>query len=428
MEEYPVIVIDNGTTTTKSGYAGDDSPRSCIPMVVARSKDKNSTQNAYVGDWALGKKNMHFSHPMEKGLITNWDDMERIWNEIFFIELRVDPEENRILLTESLFNPKQKREKTTEIMFETFKTPAVYLIPSHCLSLYNLGRETGTVIDMGSMSSCCCIIDGKIDRNSIKKLDVGGKEVTNFLQELLERKGYSLSNKIERVNVREIKEKLSFCLTNNEQKMSSIEEIIKESGINSDEKYHQNYQLPDKQNLAIGKERFLSTELFFRSKIETLQLSGLVENKGNEKDKIMINQKGYDKLEQKKVVVENENQIESSDFNSSSLPNMIYKSILNCSSKEKEKTQKEMFKNIVISGGSSMFEGLQERLTHELNLFWAENAPEIKVIAPPERKFLAWVGGSILSELNKLQNKWFTKAEYNENGSSYVNIKCNDFL
>eukprot|EP01084_Bolivina_argentea_P095887 172385_1 len=108
-------------------------------------------KNCYIGHEAQSKRGiLSLKYPIEHGIITTWDDIEQIWHHMFYNELRIQPDEHSILLTEPPLNPKANREKTTQIMFETFNTPAFYLAVQPVLALYASGRSTGVVLDSGS--------------------------------------------------------------------------------------------------------------------------------------------------------------------------------------------------------------------------------------------------------------------------------------
>ena len=132
-EEVTAVVIDNGSGKCKAGFAGDDAPRSVFSTVVGRPKVPGimvglDQKEVYVGEEAQQKRGvLKIETPIESGIVSNWDDMEKVWHHTLYSELRVSPEEHPILMTEASLNPKLNREKMTQIMFEVFNVPCLYV-------------------------------------------------------------------------------------------------------------------------------------------------------------------------------------------------------------------------------------------------------------------------------------------------------------
>merc|ERR1712142_412745 len=278
-------------------------------------------KDAYAGDEAQSKRGiLSLKYPIEHGIVTNWDDMEKVWHD-------------------------------------TFNTPATYVCIQAVLSLYASGRTTGLVLDIGDgVSHAVPIYEGYALPHAILRLDLAGRDLTDYLMKIMSERGYSMVTIAEREIVRDIKEKLCYVALDFEQEMATAA---------SSSSIEKSYELPDGQIVTVGNGRFRCPESMFRPAFLGMEVVGIHEG--------------------------------------------CFNGIMKCDID----IRKDLYANTVLSGGSTMYPGIADRMQKEIN-----------IIAPPERKYSVWIGGSILASLSTFHEMWISKQEYDECGPAIVHRKC----
>jgi actin-related protein len=325
-------------------------------MVGIGSKD------VYVGDEAEAHRGIFkVSHPIEHGVVRNWDDMEKLLHHTFYNELRVAPEEHATLFSVPVMSPLAQQEKMAQILFESFAVPACAGVLAPALSLYASGRGTGVVVEIGAgVMQIVPIYESKIIDEAIIRRDFGGDDLTRYMATMLTERSAgtaSLSSALVE-DVDKLKQQCCYVANDFEAELfefacSSSKDMV--------------YVFSDGTQHKLGAERIRTGEAFFKPALVGVEMQGLHK--------------------------------------------MVYESVLRCPMD----TRRDFYANIIVSGGPTLMNGFPERLQKELTAL-APSTMRCKVVAPPERKYSTWIGGSIIGSLSTFQQKWMSKEEYDEEG------------
>lgn len=363
------LVIDNGSGFMKAGFSNEIAPRVVYPTCVGRYAllEQTTSGKTVVGDQALQRRGIYKTdYPIKQGIVNNWDDMKVLWNHTIYKELAVSPEEHSFLLSDSPSSPKSNRVKMSEIMFENIHTPYLYIANEAVLALYaSSPKLSGIVINSGhDITHTVPIYEGYTVTHAVHKLDFGGRHFTTFLMKLLTERGFSFTT-IENMIAEDIKKELTYVA------LDFVQELQIAASTSSLE---MNYELPDGQIISIENERFRCTEALFQPAFLGKEIGGIHE--------------------------------------------LAYDSIMKCDSDMRD----NLYGNIILAGGNTNFTGIADRVQKEI----IDLAPpvKVKVIAPPERSLTTWIGGAIIASLSTFSKMCVSKEEYDEYGSSIINIKC----
>ena len=259
---------------------------------------------------------LELSYPMENGIVRNWDDMKHVWDHTFYDQLKIEPSNCRILLTEPPLNPVNNRKKMLEYMFETYKFHSAQVSIQAVLTLYAQGLVTGVVVDIGDgVTHICPVYDAFALPHLTRRLDIAGREVTRYLTKLLLLRGYAFNHTADFETVRMLKEKMCYIAYNCEQEKMLAEETTFLT---------EQYVLPDGRIIKLGGERFEAPEVLFQPHLVNIEGHGIAE--------LLFNT------------------IQSADLD----------------------LRSDLYKHIVLSGGSTMYPGLPSRLEREVKQLYLE--------------------------------------------------------
>ena len=375
-----VLVCDNGTGFVKVGYAGSHFPEYIFPSMVGRPilRATNKIGNIEVKDLMVGDEAsqlralLEVSYPMENGMVKNWEDMCHVWDYTFGeTKMNVDPADCKVMLTEPPMNPLKNREKMIEVMFEKYGFSGTYVAIQAVLTLYAQGLLTGVVVDSGDgVTHLCPVYEGFALPHLTRRLDIAGRNITRYLIKLLLLRGYSFNHSADFETVRQLKEKLCYVGYNIdiEEKLALETTVLVES-----------YTLPDGRVIKVGGERFAAAEALFQPHLIDIESNGISE--------LLFNT------------------IQAADMD----------------------VRPELYKHIVLSGGTTMYPGLPSRLEREIKQLYLErvlhgdidrlNNFKLRIEDPPGRKNMVFIGGAVLADVMKdKEGFWMTKEEYQERG------------
>jgi len=289
-------------------------------------------------------------------------------------KMGLDPKECLIMLTEPPMNPKSNREKMIEVMFEEYGFDSCYIAIQAVLTLYAQGLLTGVVVDSGDGVTHVCPVFEGYALPSTKRLDIAGRDITKYLIKLLLLRGYAFNQTADFETVRMMKEKLCYVAYN----IEAEERLAQETTC-----LVENYTLPDGRVIKVSAERFSASEALFQPHLINKEGHGMAELVFD-----AINGAGMD-------------------------------------------IRPELYKHIVLSGGSTMYPGLPSRLEREIKQLYLERVLKgdterlskfkIRIEDPPKRRNMVFIGGAVLADVMKDKEEfWMTKAEYEEKGKGVL--------
>ncbi|EFP85912.1 uncharacterized protein PGTG_11668 [Puccinia graminis f. sp. tritici CRL 75-36-700-3] len=462
-DEVSAVVLDIGSSTTRAGYAGEDTPKVVIPtsygyIPPASDSAEPGAGSYYFGDHGptLWRAQMEVRSPMKESMVEDWTAVGKLITTVFDREMRLglpaavlEPDEKRgiltehpLLVTEPSWNSKENRERMIEMAFEELDTPAYYSVDRSVMAAFAAGKGTAVVVDIGDdLTTVTPICDGFVLRKGIQKSPIAGNVLSSLLlsttESLLPTPLYPHSL---------IASKASHpAPVDPDSAMASATDedpVLVPPGVTLRDE-----RLPGKENskttdsfLRYQKIRIMHDlkesicEVFPRTwEEETLSAmpgrtfefpSGQQQQYGRERYMIpeVIFNPAISPWPLGKHVG---GRHPGSTISMAEAPLPLSHLLLEAIAASDIDIQPTLNANIILTGASSLIPGLIDRLDFDLKAI--SPAVKFKISAPGnlvERKFAPWLGGSILASLGSFHQLWIGKDEYKEQGRSVVHRRC----
>jgi centractin len=365
------IIIDIGTSTIKAGFGGQEKPSLIFPNIFGEMKYpkaggliKKDEKREIIGKECLKYMGViNIKYPLEHGIFKEAEDIEVLLDYIYTnLDINMaEIKEHPVLIAEPLLSPKENRQNIAKFLFDTHKIEYLFFASQPVLSLYSTSSASGAVLESGDgVTQSCIIYDGYLIPGSNKRINLGGKDVTEYLQFLLNKKGYGLNNSDGFHITKKIKEEIG--------------EVSVDKNISNNKDINKKYMLPDDNEIDVGEERFLAPEILFNPMLKEYEYPGLPEILSESINKVNVDLK------------------------------------------------KQLYNSILLCGGNMKMKGMKERIHKELKKNAPKNI-KVRLHTPSTPENSAWIGANIISSLDISKDMWISRKEWFETDASIINTR-----
>ncbi|EWC46731.1 hypothetical protein DRE_03976 [Drechslerella stenobrocha 248] len=413
-DEISALVLDPGTNTTRCGFAGEDTPKTCVPTYYGIVPDPDVPK--YFGSLKIGENavntvidGMEIRNPMHEGIVENWEVATEIWRHCIEYKLSSRVEEHPLLVTEPIWNPLKNRERTTEVVFEDFNVPAYFLVKSAVCESFANSKPSSLVIDVGhTFTSVTPVVDGIPLRKGSERTPLAGQHLTTQLRHQFGELGIRMAPWLM------IKAKATYTDLTNPSPLRS-----RDYGFQ-----------PHKSFVEYQQDRFIHeykesiSETWPEPRSFPPDLNNIPEGFRGLQDKSYEFPDGYQRrfgLDRCLAAESLFNPSVSPKPFTGDTPKGIAEMIKDSVDHLDADIRANMLNNIVVVGATSLLYRFNERLSQELTAMFP--GPRVKIQSSgqiPERKYSAWLGGSILASCGAFHQLWISKQEYDEVGANII--------